>query len=173
MRLELATSGVASKPLPKRMPKKTAGNRTEPRLRTSSPPEVYPTEARLPGREPAGSHFAQDSPAHTPVQLKALRRCNQACHEQGGTFRRVTKSGQALVKINWHVKLGGRKQNTEYGSPEYGFLESSPQRQANASRRRQCSARTGSAFENRKRDRGDRNRPTARPTATLTEASGP
>jgi len=29
MRLELATSGVASKPLPKRTPKKAAGNRAE------------------------------------------------------------------------------------------------------------------------------------------------
>ncbi len=54
------------------------------------------------------------------------------------------------------LDCGGK--DTEHGSPEYGFLESSPQRPANASRRRQCRARTGFAFENRKRDRGDRDR---------------
>src|SRR6266404_1180092 len=102
--------------------------------------------------------FAQDSPADAPVQIYALCICNQACHEQGCALRRPAESRQALIKINWHVELDDGSKHIEHGCPEYGFLESSPHRRANASRGRQCPTRTGFAFENRKRDWGDRNR---------------
>src|SRR6267142_1846418 len=86
--------------------------------------------------------------------------CNEtrACDVRSCIETFAAENRQALIQIRWHVDLGDGGEDTEYRSPEYGFLESSPERRANASRRRQCPARAGSAFENRKRDRGDRNR---------------
>src|SRR5258706_1813553 len=74
--------------------------------------------------------FTEDSPAHAPVQIYALCRCNQACHKQGSAFRRAAENRQALIQIRWHVDLGDGGEDTEYRSPEYGFLESSPERRA-------------------------------------------
>src|SRR6267143_4986986 len=135
-----------------------AGNRTEQDYESRLLQRHTQQERHCQAESRLDHIFAQDSPAHTPVQVKTLRRCDQSCHEQGGAFRRVTQNGQALIKINWHVELDDGGKNTEHGSPKYGFLESSPQRYANASRKRQGSACAGPTFENREGDWRDRNR---------------
>src|SRR6267378_5133596 len=50
--------------------------------------------------------FAQDSPAHAPVQVKALRRYDQVCHYFFFNFRAITENGQTLIQVNWQVELG-------------------------------------------------------------------
>src|SRR6266403_4793495 len=136
-------------------PKEAAGNRAEQDCESGLFQRHTEEESYRKAESRLEHIFTEDSPAHAPVQIYALCRCNQACHKQGSAFRRAAENRQALIQIRWHVELGDGGKNTEHGSPENGFLESSPHRRANASRRRQCSARAGSAFENRKRDRGD------------------
>src|SRR5882757_6816224 len=71
--------------------------------------------------------FDYDSPAHTPIQGKTVRGGNEACHKQCGAFTRATENCQARINIDWHVELDDGCNNTEHGSPEYRFLESSTQ----------------------------------------------
>src|SRR6266478_3539109 len=44
--------------------------------------------------------LAEDSPAHTPVQIKTLRRYNQACYNYCGSVWPATENGQAPIKIS-------------------------------------------------------------------------
>src|SRR6266403_2690183 len=116
-------------------PKEAAGNRAEQDCE-SGLFERHTQEERYRKAESRLEHiFAQDSPAHAPVQIYALCRRNEPCHKQGSAFRRAAENRQALIQIRWHVDLGDGGEDTEYRSPEYGFLESSPERRANASRR--------------------------------------
>src|SRR5712664_172308 len=77
-------------------PKEAAGNRAEQDCE-SGLFQRHTQEESYPKAERRLEHiFAQDSPAHAPVQIKTLRRCNQACHNLFVDDPATTENRQAL-----------------------------------------------------------------------------
>jgi len=135
MRLELATSELHSKPLPKRTQEAAwefALSRTANLVCSSGIPK-----RRATARQRAGwSTFLRGQPAHAPVQIYALCRCNQACHKQAVPSVAPPRIVRLLSRYVGMWTLRRRARTPSTGAQNTGFLRALPRDVPNASRRK-------------------------------------